>query len=541
MPGLQKILPLIFCCLSQFNAGFSQSVEQLLAIGSDADEIANAMAAGPGGTVIATISFTGELELGGQVYSSRGRKDVLLFRYSTNTGALGWVEQLGSPLDDEVPAVRLLAGGEFMIAGEYGLQLEIGQEMLTNEQSTKGLYLARFAANGQPVWVNKLNGSGVQHITDLTIDPDDNVIVTGYYEGLLRTEIDTLPGQGDQDLFVIKYDSVGNVLWSYGAGGSGNVRALKVRNDSRGNLLVAGTIDGSLAACGDTITANTSDEDVFVMKLNATGECSWLKKMGGVFEDNLRDLELDAQQNSYVFGDFIGVLKIDEHTTIQSQSRNPDLFLLVLDEDGELQRATSYPDPGSQQGVDLNINSNSFTISGIYRGGWESAEADLPETGQFNGYLIELDSNFRIDDGVPIISEEGQFFPNSVAVLQDQSVLLLATFSGTPQLTGDQQEAKGGLDAGIFKIENLRPVSTTPPPPQKKSIEIYPNPSRGKFQVKSSIRIDRLELINQNGQVIRSWSTPGNVMTHEGSLPAGMYFLKIYSEAGIKAEMLEIH
>ena len=94
--------------------------------------------------------------------------------------------------------------------------------------------------NGQApnwVWANSAGGTGNENCYSTTTDASGNVYVTGKYTSHTITfGSDTLTNAGDNDIFIVKYDASGNVIWANGAGGTGNDFSNGLTTDTFGTI-----------------------------------------------------------------------------------------------------------------------------------------------------------------------------------------------------------------------------------------------------------------------------------------------------------------
>ncbi len=126
------------------------------------------------------------------------------------------------------------------------------------------------------------------------LDDSGNAVVGGYTESAFPTQIHN----GAYDAFVAKYDSAtGLELWvrQIGSSADDSVRDLKV--DATGNIYVVGDASGALA--GQPFMGET---DVFVAKYDAVGNLTWLRMLGGTGRETGYGLALDAEGNIYIGG-----------------------------------------------------------------------------------------------------------------------------------------------------------------------------------------------------------------------------------------------
>lgn len=99
----------------------------------------------------------------------------------------------------------------------------------------------------------------------MACDSSGNVFVTGYTSGSGGT-LDAGSSAGLDDLFVVKFDSSGDVAWKKQFGSTGTETAELIVLDGQGNIFVAGYTDGALD--GQTNSGNT---DMFLLKYDTNG------------------------------------------------------------------------------------------------------------------------------------------------------------------------------------------------------------------------------------------------------------------------------
>jgi hypothetical protein len=101
---------------------------------------------------------------------------------------------------------------------------------------------------------------------------DHGFIMAGYSSSI---DGDISGNHGSYDLWVVKTDSIGNILWQIACGGSGEEIANDVLQTEDGGYLLSGY---SASTDGD-VTGNHGGIDLWVVKLTATGSIAMAKHM----------------------------------------------------------------------------------------------------------------------------------------------------------------------------------------------------------------------------------------------------------------------
>ncbi|MBK7855604.1 MAG: hypothetical protein IPJ79_12505 [Bacteroidetes bacterium] len=84
----------------------------------------------------------------------------------------------------------------------------------------------------------------------------------------------------DQDFFLVKYDENGNVIWANGGGGMNSEISNSIATDNNGNVLIAGYFNSPSLSIGSFTLTTNGDCDIFVLKYNNNGNLIWAKVQG---------------------------------------------------------------------------------------------------------------------------------------------------------------------------------------------------------------------------------------------------------------------
>jgi hypothetical protein len=169
------------------------------------------------------------------------------------------------------------------------------------------IWIVKTWSNGFPRWNHCIGGTGVDWGYSVKETPaDSGLIIAGYTDSY---------GAGGYDCYLIKTDSLGNVLWSKTYGGSGWDFAYSVANTSDGGYILA----------GGTYSYGAGDEDVYVVKTNSTGDTLWTRHFGGRKQDEARSVKQTAD-GGYILA---GMTKSFNDTV------NGDAYVIRLNPSGD--------------------------------------------------------------------------------------------------------------------------------------------------------------------------------------------------------------
>lgn len=152
-----------------------------------------------------------------------------------------------------------------------------------SDNSTFGLlsgewWIAKLNSNFEITWENLVSGNSSDVAQKILISPDGGYLVagvssstSGFFQG----------SNGGQDIWLIKYDGNGNVVWKNNFGGSNTEYFADIEYTGNGNILL---LAGTRSANGD-ISYNNGIEDFWLVNLNSLGIMQWETTFGGSFND----------------------------------------------------------------------------------------------------------------------------------------------------------------------------------------------------------------------------------------------------------------
>ncbi|PLW93340.1 MAG: hypothetical protein C0592_06445 [Marinilabiliales bacterium] len=272
------------------------------------------------------------------------------------------------------------------------------------------VFVCKFDPSGNFLWAFKIGGSSADYGYDITIDDQQNVCITGVF----YSTVDFDPGAGTYsltsaggwDVFVAKYNPSGDFLWARKMGGTASDFGYAVTTDPFGNILCAGWFGGTAdfdPGAGVFNLASAGGNDIFVCKLNSSGNFQWAKQMGGSGTDRANAVVADEYGNVYAGGYFEG--SADFNPTggghILTSSGMTDLYACKLDSGGNFVWASAFGGPETDWCYGIDVDS----IGNVYTTGTFTDSADFdPGAG-----IYKLISNGSMDVYVNKLDPLGQF------------------------------------------------------------------------------------------------------------------------------------
>src|SRR5665213_1457032 len=272
--------------------------------------------------------------------------DMFLVKYDP-LGTVIWAKSAGGVDDDYGTSVVVDASGNCFVTGYfYSTSLIFGSDTLTNPINSIDLFVVKYDASGNVLWA-KENSGGVSegYAVSISTDATGNCYVTGFFVGSLTIGTITLTNSGIADIFLVKYDPSGNVLWAKSNGGNDIDEPICIADDASGNSYVTGIFDSPTIIFGSDTLRNPNNAnhtaDVFLVKYDPSGNVLWAKSAIGADYDESNSVAVDALGNIFLTGVFNSPTIIFSADTLTNASGSDDLFLVKYDAMGSVSWAKS--------------------------------------------------------------------------------------------------------------------------------------------------------------------------------------------------------
>jgi len=374
---------------------------------------------------------------------------------------------------------------------------------------TVDMYLAKFDSSCNRIWATYFGGIFGEEMSDMTCDKNNSIYLCG------TTESDGLGYNGFKDTLssyrdaiLVKFDSSGSRLWSTYYGGSGAEYFSNCTSDNSGNVYLCGATNSP-----DQIAYNgfqnshfgTTILDGYAVKFDSSGSRIWGSYYGGNRYDEIRDCNIDADNNLLITGQTFSDTILGYHGYHNFlYNGGLDAFLASFDGDGNRLWSTYYGGEETDYGTSCfaDISGNIYlagrteSLNGIALNGYQNTNGGNTDCflvklncsgftspqiiGNINPeinsqYTYSVDSNLILDyiweiTGGQILSGQGT---DSIEVRWDISgpgtIELFAMYS--PGCYNNST-----LNALINNIHPLIDNKITPfPNPFNSEVTIYPN------------------------------------------------------------------
>ena len=278
------------------------------------------------GNVFATGIFlydTIDFDPGPGVYnlSSASSQSAFVLKLDTS-GNFIWASEIVGGASGN--AITLDAADNVYITGYFigtaDFDPGINQYNLTSTGNSQSIFVSKLDSGGNLVWaqnIREISGSGLAESgRAITVDAAGNVYVTGSFRGTVdfnpdNIGIDTLtaPSTGVDNIFILKLNRSGSFVWAKNIDGNMTYSGgYGIAVDGAGNVYSTGVFRGTsnFGTAINPYNITAYNKDMFVLKLNSSGNFIWANNYGGGGENEGQAVALDALGYVYIGGWFGG-------------------------------------------------------------------------------------------------------------------------------------------------------------------------------------------------------------------------------------------
>lgn len=382
------VLSLLLCSLESSAQSWAWAKDA----GGNSNDQGNSIATDAAGNVYVTGFFqSASITFGSYVLNNDttdGSSDIFIVKYNS-AGVVQWAKRAGGKgLDYAYSICTDQAGNVFVTGSFFSSQIIFGSHTLYNAGGLD-IFIVKYDSNGNVKWAKREGGAGDEEGYGITADASGSVYITGYY-GNQGTTIGTvnLSNAGYNDIFIAKYDSTGNVRWVKRAGGNDYDYSYGIAGDASGNVFVTGTFGSDTIIFGSTVLTNPG---MFLVKYDSLGNVLWAKQTSnGSYGYTVA---ADANGNAYVSGNFSGNINFGTHSLI-----NSGVFTVKYDASGnDVWARDANAGIGYGYGVSADIAGNVYITGSYWTDSITFGNFTLNNSGMYDIFFVKYDSSGNVN------------------------------------------------------------------------------------------------------------------------------------------------
>lgn len=324
--------------------------------------------------------------VGDKSESKIGNDDYWVVKLNA-AGVVEWENTIGGLGYDLLFSVSQTADGGYIIGGTS--DSNISGDKTEARVGNTDIWVLKLNSSGSIVWQNDIGGLMNENIYSIEETQDGGYIIGGYSDSGISGD-KTEANIGFTDYWVVKLDSAGGVVWDNTIGGSSGDQLYALQETEDGSYIVAGVSSSGIS--GDKTEVSKGGSDYWIMKLSQSGSIIWQKTYGGLGSDLLYSNSITQTTDG---GYIVGGYSISGNGGDKTEANNGswDSWILKLDGAGNIEWQNTIGGPGSdyiftaQQTQDGGYILGGYSYSGI---GGDKTEANI---GDADYWVIKLEGN----------------------------------------------------------------------------------------------------------------------------------------------------
>jgi hypothetical protein len=310
---------------------------------------------------------------------SAGGTDIFVTKLDAS-GDLSWAVTFGSTGADQGVDIFVDGSDNVYVTGSFEGTVDFDPGGGTTDLISGGAgdtFIVKLDSAGALLWARSVGGTGADEGLDVVVDGTGNVFTTGTFE--VTVDFDpgagtaNLTSAGNSDIFILKLDASGILVWARNQGGTGADVSTGIAVGASGDVFTTGNFSGTadFDPGGGVFNLTNLSGSMFASKLDASGSLLWASAFGGAGTDQALSVALDMSDNAYVTGSFEGTADFDPGLGVTNlvSSGGTDVFLLKLD----------------TSGISLWARAMGGTDADVSRDVFASPSGDVYATGVFEG------------------------------------------------------------------------------------------------------------------------------------------------------------
>jgi hypothetical protein len=214
------------------------------------------------------------LDDGGTMVAGSSSDDAWIVRLD-ESGSISWQASYGGPLPDAILSIRETSDGGTIAALSF----------VSTEDNIGDIWVMKLDAEGEVAWLMSYETTGFEYSVDVFQTSGGHYLLAGVLRQFSENESNAA--------WALKIDEGGGILWQKAYAGGRGRDAVAVAEAADGGYVLAGNVEWELVY---------DDDEVYLLKIDEDGGIVWSRNYGGDFSDDAFDLRPDRDGGLVVGG-----------------------------------------------------------------------------------------------------------------------------------------------------------------------------------------------------------------------------------------------
>jgi hypothetical protein len=379
------------CLIVNVDSALKNPLWQKMYGGSSEERAYSAQRTSDGGCVFVGCSSSSNGDLTGNF----GGYDLWIVKLDT-AGNIVWQHNHGGSGTDVGKAISGTSDGGFVVAG-YSSSSD--GDLSPGTKGGLDIWITKFSSSGTLQWSKSYGSTSDDMGFSVVQTSDSGFVVCGETKA---GDGDVTGFKGGKDIWILKLDFNGNLIWQKTHGGTDAESANSIQQCGDGGYIVAGN---SFSSDLD-VSTNKGLSDYWILKLNTDGSIRWQKTLGG------NDTEIGYSVRETPNKDFLvaGFTKSNNNGDVSGSKAGSDFWLLRLDSLGTFKWQQCFGGTDDEEAYSMSVESNSNYLVCGYT--W-STDGDVNNNFGFSDFWV---TEINVSNMTGVLSDEYpqlmRVFPN---------------------------------------------------------------------------------------------------------------------------------
>lgn len=501
----------------------------LKGFGDENSNYFNAMDVDPNGNIYLVGEFSDSITLNGiTIY---GGSYALYLAKLNAEGDMLWLKSEQSAARYDVYDLKVIGDDGFVICGTFDSDDAVFGGITLTQSDFGNTFVVKYDSNGNAIWGK--TEIGYAYYEHLAIDSNGDVIITGSLVGDFTFDGSIQETFGEYDILYAKYAANGDPLWIKTMGGAGYEFSGEVTTDTENNIIMTGRFNMSFEFEGNVFNLIALGDN-FVMKTDAEGTPIWVNLIGSEYDDSeIKGMAIGADGNIYLGVSVENNTYVDA-ITINTLGLTDACLMQLNPDNGALNWYKTGGGYEYDYVYALTVGAEGVFIGGIYSGIGEFDGLQLPDA--FSGsYITSYNYDGDAMQVVSFVGTSFVSL-QEIAVDQHGNLYAGGSFYDDIMFDGMEtlNTVDGSVDIYLYK--EASPLVAINNYSDKINFSVAPNPATTYINLSVEKETNyHFDIVNQQGAIVKSIENiVGENTMYIADLAAGMYFVVITNSDGIK-------
>ena len=253
--------------------------------GTSVDILTTILATNDSGFIAGGYTYSND----GDVSGNHGSTDYWVIKVDAE-GNLQWQRTYGGSSTDILRSINITSDEGYILTGDARSDDgDISEHHGTTDESD--YWIVKIDSEGEIEWEHSYGGTDDDEPKSMLVLSNGDLVVSGWSKS---NDDDISFNHGDRDVWVLKLDAYGNILWEKSYGSNGDDYCYSSVCTNANNLIFSGSTDSNN---GDVTGYHGGFYDVWVFMTDSVGNLEWSKTYGGNDEEQSFDIVRTVDSN----------------------------------------------------------------------------------------------------------------------------------------------------------------------------------------------------------------------------------------------------